>query len=93
MNEATEVKLERKYSFSVRIAHEIKALRHATAICPNTREEANYILKHYEGTRSGQISVIPNGVDATSSFQINKESVARLRWKLGIAQNLIRYFY
>ena len=87
MKEGTRDELDEKYSFSVRIQHETKALHDANRICPLTEEEGQYILEHYEGVRPEQLCTIPNGILLTDFYPHIKDQTVTLRRELGIEED------
>jgi len=62
INEGTEDELEERYTFGVRVDRETKSLTNARAICCNSREEVDYILRNYTSTIHKQFQIVPNGV-------------------------------
>jgi glycosyltransferase involved in cell wall biosynthesis len=87
MNEGTEAELDEKYAFSVRIGHEIEALRAADRICPLTREEGEYLLDHYEGVDRSRIHSVPNGIVLSEFQSTDAAETLALRKRLGIGDD------
>ena len=86
MNEGSEEELDKNYSFSVRIRHEIEALQGADCICPLTEEEGQYILEHYKEVRPEQLHTIPNGILLSDFYPQELDKALALRRELGIAE-------
>lgn len=86
MNEGNEDSLNEKYSFSVRIDHEIEALQDADRICPLTKEEGQYILDNYREVSPEQLHTIPNGILLSDFFPKEADKVSALRHELGLEE-------
>ncbi|MGD2105885.1 MAG: glycosyltransferase, partial [Anaerolineae bacterium] len=87
--EGTAHELDELYNFPVRIASEERSLVVADLIVPLSTPEAEYLFEHYVAVPPGdpRVRVVPNGIDPTGFPPAPPAARARVRRRLGVADD------